>query len=220
MKIATELQQWILSGGCRLGELEFHADVSNATYILCHWQDARRALETAFGGLARHAGPGAARDLASHSEDGVYRVSKGQLNLRRGWVMTLENAEQLRQALDQFYPAGVGLFLAQRHGTLKIENLRDTLARQTGMYRLAASLSDAGAQRLVRERCGPAQACAKRILWQLDSDTPLEDSEASRFNGIAGGLPESEAIPLLCREACNRFVAACQSAAQAEAAQV
>jgi sirohydrochlorin cobaltochelatase len=130
--------------------------------------------------------------------------------------MLLRSAEELRLALDQFYPACVGLFLAQQGGTLEVEMLRDKLNRQTGMYRFARSISDAGAQKLVQEVCGPAHQCAKKILWKLDAQTPLEDSEASRFNGIPGNVPESKAIPLLCREACNHFVAECRKAAKAE----
>ena len=112
--------------------------------------------------------------------------------------MVLEDEEDLRQALDQFYPAGLGLFLARRNGTLETENLRDKLDRQTGMYRFARTISDAGAQRLVQEVCGPAHQCAKRILWKIDANTPLDDSEASRYNGIAGDAGnrgDSPALP-------------------------
>ena len=130
--------------------------------------------------------------------------------------MLLETDEDLRLALDQFYPACVGLFLAHQSGHLDSEMLRDKLNRQTGMYRFARSISDAGAQKLVREVCGPNHQCAKKILWKIAPETPLEDSEASRFNGIPGGLAETEAIPLLCREACNHFVAECRKAAKAE----
>ena len=97
-----------------------------------------------------------------------------------------------------------------------MQNLRDKLNRQTGMYRFARSISDDGAQELVRKVCGPAHQCAKKILWKIDDATPLSDSEASRFNGIPGVLPENEAIPLLCREACNHFVAECRKRAKAE----
>ena len=178
--------------------------------------DPEQSSGPAFGGLGIHVGPADARDLSTYAEDGTYRFTKGQVNLKRGWVMVLENERDLLLALDQFYPACVGLFLAQQGGTLEIETLRDKLKRQTGMYRFARSISDAGAQKLVQEVCGPAHQCAKKILWRLDPETPLDDSEASRFNGIPGGLPESEAIPLLCREACNHFVAECRKAAKAE----
>ena len=163
-----------------------------------------------------HEGPSAARDLSTYAADGTYRFTKGQVNLKRGWVMLLQNGDDLRLALDHFYPACVGLFIAQQSGTLEIEMLRDKLNRQTGMYKFVRSISDAGAQKLVQEVCGPAHRCAKKILWKIDAQTPLDDSEASRFNGIVGDLPESEAIPLLCREACNHFVAECRQAAKVE----
>jgi hypothetical protein len=216
MSIATELRNLLRSGVHRVGELEIQADVYGYPYVLCHYLDAELATESAFGGLDLHEGPDAARDLSTYAEDGTYRFAKGQTNLRRGWVMALEHEDHLRQALDQFYPAAVGLELARRSGTLEIENLRDKLNRQTGMYRFARTISDEGAQRLVREVCGPAHQCARRILWKLDAQTPLDDSEASRYHGIPGNVPQNAAIPLLCREACNHFVAECRKAAKSE----
>ena len=216
MSIAIQLRKLLRSGIHRIGELELQTDVYGFPYVICHYLDSERSTDSAFGGLDVHEGPADARDLSTYAEDGTYRYTKGQTNLKRGWVMALENEEDLRLALDQFYPACVGLFLAQLGGTLEIETLREKLDRQSGMYRFARTISDAGAQRLVKEVCGPAHQCAKKILWRISSETPLEDSEASRFNGIPGDLPEAEAIPLLCREACNHFVAECRKAAKAE----
>lgn len=216
MSIAIELRNLIRSGIHRMGQLELQTDVYGYPYVICHEEDAELSTEPAFGGLTQYFGPSAARDLCTYAEDGTYRFTKGQTNLKRGWVMILENEEELRQAIDQFYPACLGLFLAYRAGDLEIENLRDKLNRQTGMYRFARSISDAGAQQLIQQVCGPAHQCAKRILWKLDPQTPLDDSEASRFNGIPGNIPEAQAIPLLCREACNHFVAECRKAAKAE----
>ena len=216
MTTAHLLQNLLQSGIHRIGEVEILTQIHDFPYMICHLADAPHCAEPDFGGLDVHAGPAAARDISTYAADGTYRFTKGQVNLKRGWVMTLASAEDLRLALDQFYPACVGLFLAQQAGTLEIETLRDKLNRQTGMYRFARSISDAGAQKLVQEVCGPAHQCAKKILWQLDLATPLDDSEASRFNGIPGDRPVSEAIPLLCREACNHFVAECRKAAKAE----
>ncbi len=216
MSTASKLRHLIDSGIHRIGELELQTNVCGFSYAICHYTDSELSTEPAFGGLEVHQGPADARELSTYSEDGIYRFTKGQTNLKRGWIMTLENEEDLRLALDQFYPACVGLFLAHMDGTLEIEFLREKLDRQTGMYRFARTISDAGAQELVRQVCGPAHACAKKILWQIDDQTPLEDSEASRFNGIPGDLPDKEAIPLLCREACNHFVAECRKAAKVE----
>jgi sirohydrochlorin cobaltochelatase len=216
MTIASELHSLIRTGIHRIGEIEIQTNVSKHAFTLTHWQDAESARQPEFGSLEMHEGPEAAREISTYAEDGSYRFTKGQVNLRRGWVMTLADAEELRQALDHFYPACVGLHLARLRGTLEVQNLRDKLDRQTGMYRYARTISDAGAQKLVQQVCGPAHQCAKRILWQIDEETPLEDSEASGFRGVPGDFPESEAIPLLCREACNHFVAECRKAAKAE----
>ena len=216
MSISSKLQKLIESGVHLIGEIEIQTNASNASFLLSHWQDAPRAREPDFGGLETHHDPAAAREISTYAEDGTYRFTKGQVNLKRGWVMVMVTAEQLRQALDHFYPACLGLFLAEREGSLEVENLRDKLGRQTGMYRFARNISDAGAQKLVQTVCGPAHQCAKRILWQIDDATPLEDSDASRFSGIPGDVPESEAIPLLCREECNHFVAECRRVAKAE----
>lgn len=216
MSTAHELRNLIRSGFHRIGQLMFQTDVYGYPYVICHNEDAELSTEPAFGGLDVYHGPDAAREISTYAEDGTYRFTKGQTNLKRGWVMTFENEEELRQAVDQFYPACLSLFLAQRNGTLEVQNLRDKLNRQTGMYRFARTVSDAGAQQLIQTVCGPAHQCAKRILWKIDETTPLDDSEASRFNGIVGNLPETEAIPLLCREACNHFVAECRKVAKAE----
>ena len=216
MKIAEQLQNLIRDEIHRIGEIEIQTNVFNVAYALSHWQDAERVSAADFGGLTIHEGPDAAREISTYAEDGSYRFTKGQVNLKRGWVMLLRDEEELRQALDLFYPACLGLFLAHRNGALEVEYLRDKLNRQTGMYRFARNISDAGAQELVRRVCGPAHQCAKRILWKIDAGTPLEDSEASRFNGVPGDLSENEAIPLLCREACNHFVAECRRVAKAE----
>jgi len=217
MKIAENLQLMLQSGVHRMGELSFQPFASSDRFILHHHIDEEIAKAPGFGGLEVHEGPAAAGKLATFSAGGDYRYAKAQGNMRRGWVMVLGDSEELRQALDRFYPAGVGLYLAQRNGTLETENLRDSLGRQSGMFRVARDISDAGAQRLVRDVCGPAHHCAKRILWQIDANTPLEDSEASRYSGISDGVPESAAIPLLCREACNHFVGECRRVAKCEA---
>ncbi|BCX46232.1 hypothetical protein HAHE_01400 [Haloferula helveola] len=207
--IAERLQQALDRGINRIGELIILRDVADSAFALCHIDDKDRLDE-----LEIHRGAGAARDLSTWAEDGHYRFTKGELSLKKGWMLLLTDLNELRQALDLFYPAALGVWIAQEDGTLEVQHLRDKLGRQTGMYKFAKGISDAGAQRLVREVCGPGNCCVKKILWQLDADTPLEDSEASRFDGTLGEPARS--IPLLCREACNHFVAECRKASKAE----
>ncbi|MBB5352662.1 hypothetical protein HNR46_002910 [Haloferula luteola] len=208
--IAERLAQAVRDGIRQIGEVLILPDTAEAPFALCHHRDADQLDR-----LERHRSPSAARDLSTWAEDGHYRFTKSELSLRRGWLMLLSSAEELRTALDLFYPAGVGLWLASQEGTLDVQHLREKLDRQTGMYRFARHLSAEGAQKLVADVCGPAHCCVKRILWQLDSETPLVDSEASRFPGhLPTGRP---AIPLLCREACNHLVAEARRASKAEA---
>lgn len=218
MSLADVLAQALASGIHRIGQIEIQTIDSNAhRYRLCHVEDMALAASPDFGGLTAHRQADAARDLSTFSPDGEYRFSKAQTNLARGWVLLLDGLDELHRALDLFYPAALGVWAAQQDGSLEVQHLRDKLNRQTGMYRFARNVSDAGAQQLVRDLCGPAHQCAKRILWQLDAATPLEDSEASRYPGIPGDLPAGEAIPLLCREACNHFVSECRKISKAEA---
>ena len=218
MTLVDSLSHALASGVHRIGQIEIQTiDLKSERFALSHADEAFRLSEPDFGGLEVYRRADDAHALGTFGDDGEYRFSKARTNLARGWVLIVEGLEELRRALDLFYPAALGVWTARQTGQLEIQNLRDKLNRQTGMYRFARNISDAGAQQLVREVCGPAHQCAKRILWQLDVATPLEDSEASRYNGIPGNVPENEAIPLLCREACNHFVAECRKASKAEA---
>lgn len=157
--------------------------------------------------LEVHTTPQDAREIGLYTPEGKYRFTKGELSLKRGWIFHLNSIEELRQTIDYFYPASLGLWKAWEGGNIRVQNLRDKLARQSGMYRHARNISDQGAQELIQNLCGPANHCVKKILWQIDKNLPLADSEASRFNGIIAERDESTAIPMLCQEACNFFVA-------------
>lgn len=212
MSLAERLSQAVAGGIRRIGQIAILPDTAGAAYALCHIDDEAGD----FSRLEAHDDPAAARAICTWADDGHYRFTKGELTLKSGWLLRLSSAEELRQALDLFYPANVGMHFAALDGRLQIEHLRDKLNRQTGMYRFARNLSDEGAQALVKEVCGPGNCCVKNILWGLDADTPLEDSEASRFDGVVGDIDRAKAIPLRCREACNHFVAEARKASKAE----
>jgi sirohydrochlorin cobaltochelatase len=212
MKLAERLSEAVAGGIRRIGQVAILPDTAGAAFALCHMDDEAGDLAR----LETFDDPAAARGISTWADDGHYRFTKGELTLKRGWLLRLASAEELRQALDLLYPANVGMHFAALDGRLEVEHLRDKLNRQTGMYRFARNLSDAGAQALVREVCGPGNCCVKKILWRLDADTPLEDSEASRFDGVVGDIDRSKAIPLRCREACNHFVAEARKASKAE----
>jgi|GEM_PF-6070318 hypothetical protein len=84
---------------------------------------------------------------------------------------------------------------------------RDQLNRQTKMYRHARNISDESAQELVKSLCGNSNKRVKKPLWKLDETISLEQSEASRFNGIIEGAETVSAIPMVFQGVCNFFVA-------------
>lgn len=217
MENLTEfLARRVAAGVRRIGQIEILVDRPDCAYALCHLDDLPRLADPAGHGLQILDGPEAAREVSTWAIDGSYRFAKGQLNLRQGWMLRLADAGELRQALDGFYPAALGLWKASLENRLQVQDLRDKLERQTGMYRYARSISDHGAQQLVQQVCGPANQCVKKILWRISRDVPLADSEASRFPGVLPATDPAAAIPLLCQEACNHFVAECRRVAKAE----
>jgi sirohydrochlorin cobaltochelatase len=215
-KLTKELGEALAHGRNRIGQLVMLSELHGAAYVICHQDDQKRVEAGEWDELERLTQPRQAREWGLYSADGEYRFTKGQANLRSGFVYVLEDLDSLRLTLDHFYPAQLAIWVANRDGYLKVQNLYDKLGRQTGMYRFAKTISTEGAQQLVKKICGPDNQCLKRILWQLDQDTPLEDSKASRFNGVLEGIDERRAIPMQCQEACNFFVAECRKVSRAE----
>lgn len=212
--ITEFLERAIQDGIHRIGEIEILS--TDTGYALCHHADAAAVRESAHRDLETHHTPAAARDLSIYAEDGEYRFNKTQPNLRRGWVMNLSSVEDLRLALDHFYPAAIGLWKASLEGTLHTQDLRPKLERQTGMYRSARFISTEGAQEAVAKVYGPGNPCSQRVLWQIDEQTSICTPETEGFNGIISGLPEDEAIPLLSIEPNNHLVSECRKVSKAE----
>jgi len=206
MSLTTKLAQALENGVNQIGQIR----ILQNPLRLHHIDD------TELDSLEVHTAPDDAREIGLYSPDGEYRFTKGELSLKQGWIFHLENLEDLRRTIDLFYPASLGLWQAQENGTIRVQNLRDKLGRQTGMYRHAGTVSDEGAQELVKTLCGPSNKCVKKILWQLDCDKSLDDSEASRFEGIVGDASKENAIPMVCQEACNFFVAQARKKSKAE----
>jgi hypothetical protein len=212
MTLSQRLADAVSEGVDQIGQIAILTSHPEAPYALCHLDDREK-----LAGLTHYREPFAAREIAKLAEDGHYRFTKGELSLKRGWLLLMKDAEDLRQALDYLYPASVALWLAKEDEKLRVQNLRPKLNRQTGMYRFAHTISDEGAQKLVQEVCGPGNCCVKKILWQIDDDTPLADSEAARWPGYLRDSNPEKVIPLYCQEACNHFVSQTSKAAKAEA---
>ena len=165
-------------------------------------------------------------EIAKYDDAGNYRPLKTAPNLRHGWRLDLATAEELRRALDYFYPGRLAVFAGSKRGSLKTTTLRETLDRQSGMYRVAAKISDSQINDLVAGFCRSDGGCLRTILWKRDrtgviasTKLPKEKFDPSVDQIVAQPESSTQAtVPLLCQEACNLLVAECRKAVKDESA--
>ncbi|HRH99152.1 MAG TPA: CbiX/SirB N-terminal domain-containing protein, partial [Prosthecobacter sp.] len=124
------LAAWLKQGRDSIGEIAItsHADGS---FSLCHIAD--RGQED----LQVHHEAHDALFIARNDAGGAFRSLHSAPTLNRGWRLDLTDLDELRLALDFFYPAALGMAHALEQEKLTAVPLRDLLGRQTGMYRFA-----------------------------------------------------------------------------------
>jgi len=159
-------------------------------------------------------------EIARYDDNGNYRPLKTTPNLRHGWRMDLGTVEELKRALDNFYPGRLAVFAAWKSGRLRSTPLRETLDRQSGMYRIAAKISDPQIDDLVADFCRSNGGCLRTILWKRDrsgaiASTKLPEEKFEPNRNQVQGEKTPATIPLLCQEACNLLVAACRNVVKA-----
>ena len=170
--------------------------------------------------LQTYRDPENAVEIAKYDDAGNYRPLKTAPNLRRGWRLELATLEELRCALDYFYPGRLAVFAAWKSGSLKTTALRETLDRQSGMYRVAAKISDPQINDLVADFCRSESGCLRTILWKRDrngviASTKLPTEKFDPALNPPGAAPPAT-VPLLCQEPCNLLVAECRKVVKRE----
>ena len=176
-----------------------------------------------------------ASNIAKYDDAGNYRPLKTAPNLRHGWRMELDTLEKLTRALDNFYPGRLAIFAAWKSGRLKTTVLRETLDRQSGMYRAAGKISDSQIEDLVANFCRSNGGCLRTILWKRDGEAaiastklpkqkfdPAYDQARVCSRGPVGDAhashSEAATVPLLCQEACNLLIGECRKVVKGESA--
>ena len=165
-------------------------------------------------------------EIAKYDDAGNYRPLKTAPNLRHGWRLDLATLDELRRALDYLYPSRLAVFAAWKSGYLKTTALRETLDRQSGMYRVAAKISDPQINDLVANFCRSDSGCLRTILWKRDRNGVIASAKLpkEKFDpGVDQNVAESNSsipatVPLLCQEACNLLVAECRKVVKSESA--
>lgn len=168
----------------RFGEI-FVEHLPDASFRARH-RDDRETLE----GLEELDSVRALREMAKWDADGEYRPLKTAPTLKSGWITTCDDPIEFLKRLDAIYPAVFATWVAYERGDHHPTPLRDTLDRQTGMYRFAGSITDQMANQIMRETC--ARGCLRTIAWPIDNSCPV-----SRLKRPARD------IPVICTEACT-----------------
>src|SRR5579864_588623 len=199
-------------GGGAIGQVRIR-QTSDGQFALSHCEDE---LTTELRIFAR---PEDAIEIARYDDAGNYRPLKTAPNLRRGWRLNVTNMSGVRDAMDYFYPGRLAAFGAWKQNQLITTTLRETLNRQSGMYRVAAKISDEQIDDVVGSLCKSNGGCLRTILWKRDSNgaAPSTKLLAEKYDPSFDQTGRDRPIiPLICQEACGLLVNECRKAVKAE----
>ncbi len=185
MTLAEELEDLLPANEARFfGEL-YLSRIEDGTFVASHRNDMEilESLSTvdSLPGL---------REIAKFDANNEYRPLKTAPGLKDGWKTAAASADEFLKRLDCIYPGLFATWIAYHRGTHDPTPLRDTLDRQTGMYRFAGSITDQMANEIMRDTCSPG--CLRKIAWPISSESPV-----SRLK------PGMKSIPVICTEACT-----------------
>ena len=196
----------VLSDHTRFGQVCIQQQRSGG-FVLCHRDDDKSS------DLQNFRSADDAAEIARYDDAGKYRPLKTAPNLRHGWRVELVDLSELRRALDYFYPGRLAMLTAWMENRLSTTPLRETLDRQSGMYRLAAKISDEQIDDVIGNFCKSDGGCLRTILWKRDKGGAIPSSKlpAEKFDPAHDQTGDGKkTIPLLCQEACNLLVAECR----------
>jgi sirohydrochlorin cobaltochelatase len=186
---------------------------ANGGFVLTHRDDEQQP------DLQDFSSPDDPIEIARYDDRGNYRPLKTAPNLRHGWRLQLADLSELRIALDHFYPGRLGVFAAWKIGRLATTQLRETLNRQSGIYRVAAKISDEQLDPLITNFCQSHGGCLRTILWKRDASGATASTRLpkEKFDAAHDQVGRNQKmIPLLCQEACNLLVAECRKVVKSE----
>jgi sirohydrochlorin cobaltochelatase len=213
-RIERVLAEWIAAGARGIGQIQILQ--AEGAFSLCHRDDAARE------DLQRFRSPNDSAEIAKFDDAGNYRPLKTAPNLRHGWRLELPDLATLRLALDFFYPGRLAALAAWEANRLTSTPLRATLNRQSGIYRVAAKISDEEMDALVGHFCrsqGGEPGCLRTMLWARDETKacPSMQLPPDKFIAQVDQTGRGEHVmPLLCQEACNLLVAEARKVAKGE----
>ena len=218
--IEGALQTALAGGLCYVGQIAVWPSNKGGFFLSHRDEKDRQDLHGARGAEQ-------AAEIAKFDDGGNYRPLKTAPNLCHGWRLEVATLDDLRRALDYFYPGRLAVFAAWKSGRLRTTPLRDTLDRQSGMYRVAAKISDDQIDCVVGDFCRSDGGCLRTILWKRDEQGTVASTKLPpekfdpAFDQVRAPTRSrstipATAIPLLCQEACNLLVAECRKVVKGE----
>jgi len=204
------LESLLTSEQTFIGQIEIRRADHN--FVLSHRDDVgRRDL--------RDYAAEEAIEIAKFDDAGNYRPLKTAPNLRHGWRILVPDFAASISVIDAIYPGRLAVWRAWKSERLSPTPWRQTLARQSGIYRVAAKISDEQTNDLVGDFCRSGGGCLRTILWKRDdlgtgASTRLPPEKFDPEHDQTGCA--RTAIPLLCQEACNLLVAAARNVVKSE----
>lgn len=206
----TVLRSLLASGSVSIGQISIVP--TGTEFVLSHRDD------TGASGL-RFYKPGEAREVATFDDAGAYRPLRTAPNLRHGWRIIAEDINETEEVIDAFYPGRLAVLRASVLGELTTTTWRDTLQRQSGIYRVAARISDAQSEHLIGNFCRSDSGCLRTILWKRDATGAIASAQLppEKFDPTFDQTGRGEkCVPLLCQEPCNLLVAAAREVVKAK----
>lgn len=185
MTLAEELEALLPPRESRFFGQLYLSRSEDGVYLACHCDDRDKcdslpAVDT----------PAGLREIAKFDASGEYRPLKTAPTLKGGWKTATNCAAEFLKRLDALYPGVFATWIAYHCGRHLPTPLRDTLDRQTGMYRFAGSITDQMANQIMRETC--SKGCLRKIAWPISGDAPVSQLK-----------PAKNSIPVICTEACT-----------------
>lgn len=215
-RVERVLSEWLSSGARGLGQVLIVREGDG--FALLHRDDEEKPE------LQLFRSPNDAIEIARLDDAGQYRPLKTAPNLRHGWRLEMADLTSLRMALEGFYPGRLAILAAWEANRLEPTPLRETLNRQSGMYRVAAKISDDQIDRMVGRVCrsqGGEPGCLRTILWARDESKarPSLRLPLDKFIAPLDQTGRGETVmPLLCQEACALLVAEAREMVKGEEA--
>ena len=114
------------------------------------------------------------RSFAQFTSSGAFRPLRSAPNLETGWRCLTRNEEELETALRHLYPGAIADWHAAQASSPPVTHYREFTARQTGMYRATALLTDPQAAQVTRAGCH-RKFCLKQRLWTVEG-LPADDA--------------------------------------------